>query len=161
MPPGKLGRLGRRAGVGLLVLITAAAGVDLLGPRTGNASATGGGYELAVEFPQISRAGEPAPLVVDITSEDAFDDAVQVRFCGEFFEHLDFQAWYPSPSAEASEAGWIVYEFDPPPTGRAFRIALDARTAPGQLGGRDACEVSVLEHEEPVVTTTWSTWRMP
>jgi hypothetical protein len=153
--------MGRRAGVGVLVLIIAAAAFDALGPRTGDTSAQGGGYALALEYPQIARAGEPAPLIVSITSEADFSDSVHLRFCGTYFQHLDFQAWYPSPSAETTEGDWIVYEFDPPPDGRTLRVALDARVAPGQLGGRDACEVSVLDQGEPVATATWTTWRMP
>ena len=160
-PPRAAGRLGRRAGVGVLVLIVAAAGFDLLGPRTADTSASGGGYTLDLEHPQIARAGEPAPLVVEITSQQPFGEVVQVGFCAEFFDHLDFQAWYPSPSAETSGSDAIVYEFDPPASGRTLRIALDARVAPGQLGGRDTCEVSVLDQDAPVVTATWSTWRMP
>jgi hypothetical protein len=146
--------------VGILVLITAAAGFDVLGPRTADTSASGGGYELGLEYPQIARAGEPAPLVLSISS-DAFGDSVEVRFCATYFQHLDFQAWYPSPSAETSEAGWVVYEFDPPPEGRTLRIALDARVAPGPLGGRDACELRVVDPGEPAVSATWTTWRMP
>jgi hypothetical protein len=156
--------MGRRAGVGVLVLIIAAAGLDLLGPRTGEASADGDGYSLALEFPQIARAGEPAPLIVDITSEEPIDGPVTVRFCGTYFEHLDFQAWYPTPSAETSETSetdWVVYEFDPPTDGSILHIALDARIAPGQLGGRDTCEVSVLDQGQPVVTVAWTTWRIP
>ena len=160
-PPRARGRMLRRAGVGVLVLIVAAAAFDVLGPRTGDTSASGGGYSLALEYAQIARAGEPAPLIVDITSEAAFGDAVQVRFCSSYFEHLDFQSWYPSPSAETSDPEWVVYEFDPPPAGRTLRVALDARVAPGQLGGRDGCEVSILEQDEPVVTLAWSTWRIP
>ncbi|WP_191280802.1 hypothetical protein [Nocardioides flavus (ex Wang et al. 2016)] len=155
------------------MLIVGAAGFDLLGPRTATTSANGGGYDLAVEFPQIARAGEPAPLNLTITSEDVYDQTVQVRFCGSYFKHLDFQSWYPNPSAETSDSAfevssgaapdgdWVVYEFDAPPTGNTLRIALDARVAPGQLAGRDSCEVSVLEDDQPVVTATWTTWRMP
>ncbi|MCW2737705.1 hypothetical protein [Nocardioides sp.] len=159
-PPRTGARVGRRLGVGVLLLITAAAAFDVLGPRTGDTSSAGGGYALALEYPQIARAGEPAPLILTITS-DAFGDSVDVRLCGTYFEHLDFQAWYPSPSAESSDAEWVIYEFDPAPDGRTLRVALDARVAPGQLGGRDACEVSVLDHGDPVVTATWTTWRMP
>ena len=160
-PPRTPARVGRRLGVAVLVLITLAAAFDVLGPRTAETSARSGGYALAVEYPQIDRAGEPAPLVVTVAADTALTDPVQVRFCATYFEHLDFQNWYPNPSAEVSDPGWIVYEFDPPPQGRTLRIALDARVAPGQLGGRDACEVSVLDRGQPVVTATWTTWRMP
>jgi hypothetical protein len=142
------------------VLIAGAAGLDVFGPRTGDTTARGGGFTVGLEYPAIARSGEPAPLVLSISSEQ-FGDSVMVRFCASFFEHLDFQAWYPSPSGESSETDWIVYEFDPPPNGQTLRVALDARVAPGQLGGRDACEVSVLDQGEPVATATWTTWRMP
>lgn len=164
-PPGTLGRVGRRVGVGVLVVIVAAAGLDLLGPRTGTTSVEGGGYELDLEFPQIARAGEPAPLTLTIASDRGFGGPVRLRLCGEYFDHLDFQSWYPNPSAETSSrtpaASWLVYDFDPPPTDSVLRVALDARVAPGQLAGRDACEVSILAGDQPVVTATWTTWRMP
>ena len=160
-PPRRPARVGRRAGVAVLALIVLAAAFDVLGPRAGSTTASGGGYALLVEYPQIARAGEPAPLVVTITSDTALPDAVQVRFCATYFEHLDFQSWYPNPSAETSDPDWVVYEFDPPPQGMTLHIALDARVAPGQLGGRNECEVSVLDQDEPVVTATWTTWRAP
>lgn len=159
-PPRTPARVGRRFGVGVLVLIILAAGFDVLGPRSGDTTSRSGGYALAVDYPQIARAGEPAPLDVSIISDTAFTGPVQVRFCATYFEHLDFQSWYPNPSAETSDPEWVVYEFDPP-DGKTLRIALDARVAPGQLGGRDTCEVSVLDQDEPVVTATWTTWRMP
>jgi hypothetical protein len=167
-PPRTFGRVGRRVGLAVLALIVAAAGFDLLGPRTSTTSAAGGGYEIDVKFPRLARNGEPAPFNLSIASGSGFDKTVQVRFCGSYFEHLDFQSWYPNPSAETSEVpsdgpegGWVVYEFDRPPAGDVLRIALDARVSPGQLAGRNACEVSVLEDGQPVVTATWATWRMP
>ncbi|RYC14300.1 hypothetical protein [Nocardioides zhouii] len=160
-PPRTGSRVGRRIGVAVLITIVLAAGFDALGPRAGDTSAVGGGYAVGLEYAQIARAGEPAPLTLTITTDTGFGDSVQVRFCSTYFDHLDFQSWYPNPSAETSEADWVVYEFDPPPAGRSLRVALDARVAPGQLGGLDRCEVSVLDKDEPVVTATWTTWRMP
>lgn len=160
-PPRLPARLGRRAGVAVLVVIVLAAAFDVLGPRSSETSARGAEYALDLEYPLIARAGEPAPLIVTITADGSFGDTVRVRFCAEYFEHLDFQSWYPSPSGETSDPDWIVYQFDKPATGQSLRVALDARMAPGQLGGRDACEVSVLEQDEPVVTAAWTTWRAP
>jgi len=145
----------------LLTLIVVAAGLDLFGPRTGELVAEGGGYTLGVVYPQIARAGEPAPLDVIVTTGSQFGDTVQVRFCDSYFDHLDFQSWYPNPSAETSVPGWVVYEFDAPPSGSTLDISLDARVAPGQLGGRDECEISVLVDDEPVVSAAFTTWRAP
>lgn len=160
-PPGSTGRWLRRLGVALLTLIVIGAGLDLFGPRTGELSRQGGGHTLDVVYPQIARAGEPAPLHVVVETTSQFGDTVQLRFCDSYFDHLDFQSWYPNPSAESSEPGWVVYEFDAPPSGTILDISLDARVAPGQLGGTDECEISVLVDDEPVVTASFTTWRAP
>ncbi len=147
--------------MGALVLILAGAAFDLLGPRTGEVTEESNGYTLAVAYPQIGRAGEPAPLRITVDAVEGLGEVVQLRLCEEFFQDLDFQSWYPNPSAETSVPGWIVYEFDPPPTGTTLRISLDARVAPGQFGETDDCQVSVWRQHEPVVSTTFTTWRMP
>lgn len=160
-PPGLRSRWLRRAGVGLLVLIVGAAAFDLLGPRSGETTEEAGGYTLGLEYPQIARAGQPAPLHVRVDASTAFEKVVQLRLCDELVDDLDFQNWYPNPAAETATPGWIVYEFDPPPTGSTLEISLDARVAPGQLGETDDCEVSVLVEDEPVVSASFTTWRMP
>lgn len=160
-PQSRRGRWSRRAGIGLLTLIVVAAGLDVFGPRTGETSREGGGYTLDVVYPQIARAGEPAPLHLVVSTSSQFGDTIRMRLCDSWFDHLDFQSWYPNPSAETSAPGWIVYEFDAPPTGTTLDISLDARVAPGQLGGRDRCEIGVLVDDEPVVTADFTTWRAP
>lgn len=160
-PPRRRGRWFRRAGVGLLVLVVVLAGFDLLGPRRGDVTARSGGYTLTVEYPQVTRAGQPAPLHVTIDATAGFGDTVQVRFCDEFFNDLDFQNWYPNPSAETTVPPWIIYELDPPPSGTTLEMSLDARVSPGQFGETDDCQVSVLVQDEPVVSASFTSWRMP
>ncbi len=160
-PPGRRGRWFRRAGVALLVLVVVLSALDLLGPRRGDVAAAGGGHTLAVEYPQVTRAGQPAPLHVTVEATAGFGDTVQVRFCDEFFNDLDFQSWYPNPAAETTVPPWIIYEFDPPPSGTTLEISLDARVSPGQFGETDDCQVSVLVEDEPVVSASFTTWRMP
>lgn len=155
------GRVLRRIGVGFLVAIVLAAAFDLLGPRVGEKTVTGAGYTLHLEYPQITRAGQPMPLHVSVESAAGFDKTVQVRFCDELFNDLDFQNWYPNPSAESTVPPWIVYEFDAPPTGDVLEISLDGRTAPGQFGELDDCQVAVLEDDEAVLTASFTVWRMP
>lgn len=160
-PPRTRSRWARRTGTGLLMLVVVLAGLDLLGPRTGDTAAAGGGYNLRIEYPRITRSGQPAPLHITVEALAGFGDTLQMRLCDEFFNDLDFQAWYPSPAAETTEPPWIVYEFDPPPTGTSLEISLDARIAPGQFGETDDCQVSVLVDDEPVVTDSFTVWRMP
>ncbi|EAP97383.1 malate dehydrogenase [Janibacter sp. HTCC2649] len=145
------------AGVAALVL---AGAFGLLGPRTSTVEASGGGYDLTVEHASITRAGQPAPMHVRIESADGFAGPVQVSVCEGLFDHFDFQNWYPNPSAETASPGLVLYEFDPP-SGSVLDVSLDARTAPGQLGGREACRIAVLKDDEPAVSVAFTTWVLP
>ncbi|WP_310526145.1 hypothetical protein [Nocardioides sp.] len=160
-PPTRRSRWARRTGTGVLMLVVVLAGVGLFGPRVGETVARGAGYNLQIEYPRITRSGQPAPLHITVEALAGFGDTLQMRLCDEFFNDLDFQAWYPSPSAETTAPPWILYEFDPPPTGNVLEISLDARVAPGQFGETEDCEVSVLVDDEPVVTGSFTVWRMP
>ncbi|WP_157953101.1 hypothetical protein [Nocardioides allogilvus] len=160
-PPRRYAVWARRVGTGVLLLIVVLAGLDLLGPRTGETSAAAGGYELRAEFPQVTRAGQPAPLRITVEALAGFGDTVQLRLCDELFHDLDFQNWYPNPAAETSQPPWVIYEFDPPPTGDVLEISLDARVAPGQFGAIDDCGLSVLVDDQPVVGASFTVWRMP
>lgn len=159
-PRGTAGSWARRLAVGLLVLVVLAGAVGWLGPRTDEKRASGGGYELAVEYPQITRAGQPAPLHFSVTREGGFDGPVQLALCDEFFDNVDFQSWYPTPSAETGDPASLVYEFDPPRED-VLEVSLDARTAPGQFGGAEECRIEVLDKDVPVTSVTFTTWRMP
>lgn len=159
--PSRRGHWWRWAGAGLLIAIVVSAGVGLLGPRTAETSVSAGGYHLDVTYPQITRAGQPAPLHLQITADAGFDKTVQVGLCDEFFDNFDFQNWYPNPAAETSSASRITYEFDPPVSGNTLEVSFDARTAPGQFGGIRDCEISVMEDDQPIASTTFTSWRMP
>jgi hypothetical protein len=159
-PRSRLERWSTRTGLLLLVLVVAAGAVGLLGPRKGSTSATAGGYQLAVEYPAITRAGEPAPLHVRIESETGFSDKIQLGLCDDLFDDLDFQNWYPNPSAETGDLGKLLYEFDPP-AGNVFEVSLDARSAPGSFGEIEDCKVRLLEDDAEVLSVVFHTWRMP
>ena len=149
-----------RAGLLLLALIVLAGAVGLLGPRTGETSASAAGYQLDVTYPAISRAGEPAPLHVRVESAAGFDGPIQLALCDDLFDDLDFQSWYPSPSAETGDTSELLYEFDPP-DGNVFEVSLDARAAPGQFGEVEDCSVKVLDDDAEVVSVSFNSWRMP
>lgn len=160
-PPGTRGRWFRRAGQATLGLIVLAAALGFLGPRQAETSAEAAGYRLDVEFPRVTRAGEPAPLHVTIESDTGFGETLQLRLCNELFDDLDFQNWYPNPSKETSTPAWITYEFDTPPSGNTFQVSLDARSAPGQFGEVDDCGIELLDDDTPLVSTSFNVWRMP
>jgi hypothetical protein len=153
-------RWATRAGLLVLVLIVLAGAVGLLGPRKGSTSASAAGYQLDVEYPAISRAGEPAPLNVRVESAAGFDGPIEITFCDDLFDDLDFQGWYPTPSAETGDTSELSYEFDPP-DGKVFEVSLDARSAPGQFGEVEDCTVKVVDGDAELVSVSFHTWRMP
>lgn len=149
-----------RAGVAVLALLVLAGAVGLLGPADRTERASGGGYDLEVQYASITRAGQPAPLNMRVRREGGFDRPIQIELCDEWFDDIDFQSWYPTPSAETSTSDRLVYEFDPPPSD-TLEVSLDARTAPGQFGEVERCGVTVLEQDVPVVSVEFRTWRLP
>jgi hypothetical protein len=159
-PRGGLERWLTRAGLLSLALLVLAGAVGLLGPRSGETSAEAAGYRLAVKYPAITRAGAPAPLHVRVEHAAGFDGPIQLALCDDLFDHLDFQNWFPNPSAETGDASRLVYEFDEP-EGDVFEVSLDARTAPGQFGGVEKCGVTVMDDTSELVSVSFRTWRMP
>lgn len=159
-PPRRRSRWIRYAGLALLVALLAAAAGGLLGPRTGDVSDQQGDWSLDVTYPQVTRAGQPAPLSLTVASRTGLGDTITIRLCDGLFDQLDFQAWYPSPSAETADGPWIYYEFDPP-SGDRFEVTLDARSAPGPLGGRTTCDIAVLDGQAPTAEVSFTVWRLP
>ena len=157
---GRPARWASRFAILVMVLFVAAGLAGAFGPRTGEKRTTSGSLTLSVEYAAVTRAGEPAPLHVRVEQVGGFTGPVQLALCDDYFDHLDFQSWYPTPSAEAGSGSQLLYEFDPPP-GDVFEVSLDARAAPGQFGGIEECEVSVLDDAAAQVSTSFRTWRMP
>ena len=149
-PRGFRGRLAHRTGLGVVVLIVVGGLAGFLGPRTSTETASAGGWRLTVEHASVTRSGQPAPLHLRVEHPDGFTKPVQIALCDNLFDHLDFQNWYPNPSAETSTPSQLLYEFDPP-SGPVLEVSLDARAAPGQWGGYEHCRATVLVDDTPVV----------
>lgn len=160
-PPGARTVWARRAGYGVLALVLLAAATNLLGPRTGHASATGGDHSLRLTYPQVTRAGQTAPLDLEITAPSGFDGPVRVRLCRHFFDDVDLQGWHPTPTSETSDREGVVHEFAPPTAGDTLRVTLDARTGTGRFGALETCEVALMSDDAAVLQASFTTWRLP
>lgn len=158
--PARTGRWAAHIGMLLLAAIVVAGLFGVFGLRTDTVEASASGYRLEVEHASLTRAGQPSPLHIRLEHTGGFDGPVQLSLCDDYFDHLDFQSWYPTPSAETGTSGTLDYEFDPP-SGEVLEVSLDARTAPGQFGGKETCEVTVLVEDVPLTSVTFSTWRLP
>ncbi|MEI2779377.1 MAG: hypothetical protein V9G19_26150 [Tetrasphaera sp.] len=151
----------RRIGLALFAVPVIAAAFGLFGPRTDRVQDSVGGYVLALDYPRASRSSIVTPFVLTVTKSGGFgDDPVVVRIDRAFLDHLDFQNWYPNPSAESSDGEQTVYEFDPP-AGDTLRVSLDARTGPNQGFSSRTYAVALRGDDTPVAEVTFRTTFWP
>ena len=147
----------RRIGLALFAIPVVAAAFGVFGPRETTGTASGSGYELTVHYPQATRSSIVAPFSFTVTKAGGFgDDPVVVRLDQAFVDRLDFQNWYPVPSAEANDGRQVVYEFDPP-VGDSLEVSLDARTGPNQGYSSDDYHLTVLDGDRDAATVTFHT----
>lgn len=140
------------------ILLLGATG--MLGVRTGHATATGGGYDLLVEYPRITRPGHAVPLSIEIRRPGGFGDGtIALSATTEYFTLFDENGVQPAPSKETATERNLLWEFDPPP-GDTLRIYFDTRSGPNRQRGTTG-EFSVLVGGEPVVTVEVRTLVMP
>jgi hypothetical protein len=138
-------------------LLLGATGV--LGVRTRQVVARGGGYELTVTYGQVSRPGLATPFGIEIRRPGGFDGPVTVSSGSAYLSMLDENGLDPDPSSVTATPEQIIWQFDPPP-GEVLSVSLDACVEPGVQWGRSG-ETSVLEDGRPVVTARYHTWIMP
>jgi hypothetical protein len=146
---------------GLLGAFVVAGLVGLLGGPTRSSVDAGAGTRLTVEYPPVVRAGTGTPYVVTIERDGGFDGPVVVELTTSWPERLDFQSFYPTPSAETARPGWVRYELDPP-DGEVLVWTFDVRTNPQQLLVRGRHAVRVLDGSgRPVAEVQHVTWAVP
>ncbi len=151
----------RRAGLVVLAVFVLAGATGLLGTRTSDTTVRGGGYELTVTYPRISRPGHAVKVQVQVRKGGGFEEqAVQVRYSTDYFQMFDENAFTPQPDAETADAEFTIDEFSPPP-GDVLVITVDTRIEPARQRGEDG-QVSVLDESgAPVLTAEFSTWIWP
>lgn len=154
-------RTQRRVGLVLLSLLVVAGVSGWLGTRTATASATGGGYELTVRYPQVSRPGHAVRLQVQVRRDGGFDgQPVQLRYRTEYLEMLDENAFTPQPNAETAGPGYTEDEFLPP-RGEVFVMTVDTRIEPARQRGERGWFAVVDEDGTEAVRVDVSTWIWP
>lgn len=147
----------RRAMLTVLVVFVLLGAVGTFGTRTSERSASGGGLEMTVTYPSVSRPGHAVKYEVVVRKPGGFEgEPIRMRFAGEWFDLFDENGFGPDPEAATSDGDYDYFEFLPP-TGEVFRVSLDTRVEPAVQRGRPG-EVSVLDGTgTPVVTVAYRT----
>ncbi len=155
------GRSQRRAGVVVLALFVLAGAVGLLGTHTSTETETGGGYELTVTYPRISRPGHAVRVQVQVRRDGGFgQEPVRLRYRTEWFEMFDENAFTPQPDAETAGVGYTEDEFLPP-RGEVFVMTVDTRIEPARNRGESGWFSVLGDDGRPVVTASVDTWIWP
>jgi hypothetical protein len=157
----------RRYGATTLVLtVLMALGVvdalgwwDTYGVDDATVRSSGGGYDLAVRYPTVSRPALASPFEIIVTRAGGFDEPITLAVDQAYIEMWDENGLVPAPAAETSRGELIEWEFDPP-SGDTLTIWYDARIEPAAQSGRDG-SVAVLEDGAIVTAVTFSTRVLP
>ena len=133
--------------------------LDALGPDERHVSASGGGFELDVEYPSLTRPALASVFRIAVRREGGFDEPVQVAVSRTYLEAWDLNGVLPGPAAETSLGEWIVWEFDPPP-GDELLVTYESRIEPGEQTSVPGA-VAVLVEDEPVAEVRFTTVMRP
>ena len=155
-------RLGRRIFTVVLSLFLLLGAAGFYGVRKASASASGGGYELSVEYARISRPGRATPWSFDVRRAGGFPDGLTVAVTSSYFDAFDENGLGPAPEQEWAAEDVTVWRFGPSPA-ETISVSFDARIEPGVQLTTIKGELAVLAGPEgpPVVTVAFKTFVMP
>jgi hypothetical protein len=133
------------------------------GVRHGEVSATGGGYELTVRYPRVTRPGLASVWEVEVRRVDGrpLDGPVTISTGDAWFSIFDENGLDPDPASARSDGEHLVWEIEPVDGASAVTVGYDARVEPGVQLTRRRGETSVLVDGEPVVTVRYRAWVLP
>jgi hypothetical protein len=152
-------RAGRRIILCILALFILLGVSSLLGAHTATRQASGGGYELKLDYPAVSRPGLAVRWILFVHRAGGFQGPVQVATTSTYFNLFDFNNLDPVPSKQTTSTDLSIWEFDPP-VGDTLRITFDGRLEPARQHGSVAT-TSILENDLPVVSIRYQTRVMP
>lgn len=142
----------RRLGIGALSLFVVAGLFNLLGVRTGTVSAAAAGYDLSVEYEEVTRPGLASEWIVQVRREGGFDEAVTLVTDATYFDRFDFNQHYPEPASVLPRGEEVLLVFEEI-EGEVLRVAFDGRASPTfvfalargstglEVGGREIARV--------------------
>lgn len=146
----------------LLCGILAAAFLNVFGPKSAEATGSGGGYEMTVTYDERSRPGLATSLEVELQREGGFTGSVAVSFTSGYFDILDLNGVDPEPLGGTSTANEEILYFEAPKSGDTMTIGFDARIQPDVQFKRVKATVSVLDDAgRPLATARIETLVLP
>ena len=133
------------------------------GVRHGEVSSSGGGFELLVRYPTISRPGLASVWSVEVRRTDGapLTGPIVLATTGDYFDLFDENGLDPDPAAAMSDGENIVWEFEPAEGATSITVGFDARIEPGVQLTTKSATTAVLDDGEPVTSVSYRTRVMP
>lgn len=133
------------------------------GVRHREVSASGGGFELSVRYPTITRGGLASVWSVEVRTADGapLDGPVVLATTADYFDLFDENGLDPDPAAAMSDGENIVWEFEPADGANAISVGFDARIEPAVQFTTKSATTTLLVDGEPVASVTYRTRVMP
>lgn len=152
-------RLARRLFVVCLTAFLVAGLLSVFGVKSRKVTATGGGYELTVEYASAARPGLAIPWSIEVKREGGFPrrENVVISTTAGYFDLFDENSLDPDPASATSEGENIVWEFERP-RGDTLTVDFDARVGPSvQSLWPPEAVTAVLVDGDPVVEVRYRT----
>lgn len=128
-----------------------AATTGVLGVRTGEVSATGGGYTITVWHAEVSRPGLATPFSVEVRPDTGpLPAAVTIRVSSRYLALFDDNGMEPLPTESYNTPEWTWWAFDIPGGSEVLRVDLDARLEPAVQHGETAVAAVEVEGRQVV-----------
>lgn len=142
-----------------LAVLDAFGWTRVFGVRSAEVSASGGGFQLRVQYGALSRPALATPFEIRVTRDGGFSGPITIGVDRQYLKLWDENGLFPAPSAETGGADMVEWEFDPP-SGDQLVVTYDARIEPAAQSGRDGF-VAILVDGEPVVSVDFTTQVRP
>ena len=136
--------------------------LGVLGVRTADVRAEGGGYELRVHHARVTRGGLATPWSVEVRRPGGLGvTTLEIATSAAYFDVFDENSLDPEPSQAASDGERTVWTFEVPEGAEAFEVSFDARMEPGvQMESIEATTELIIDGS-PVASVSYETFVMP
>ncbi|HEY2273375.1 MAG TPA: hypothetical protein VGH30_11400 [Jatrophihabitantaceae bacterium] len=159
MPSGKVSKIWRRVGTGILCLIVIAGAAGLLGVRSRTTSSGSVGWRLTVTYPQIARAGLDVPWRAEVHHSGGLPSKITMAVSTDYFRMFETQGFYPDADSATNDGHFVYFTFTTHP-GDDFMVDYDAYVQPGSQLGKSAV-VELLIGGSVKARVALHTWLVP
>lgn len=155
-------RAGRRAFFIAITIFLALGALGAYGVKTSKVEATGGGYELSVDYSSRTRSGLSTPFKIEVRRPGGFRrETVELATTSSYFDIFDENSIEPEPSESVDDGETVIWTFQVPPEGESLSVTLDVRIEPGVQLTTARGTTSVLEEGAQVTSVDYRTFVLP